>query len=52
MRPHKLIMKNFGPFLDESLDFDALGDVVYMIVGETGAGKTMIFDAISFALLG
>ncbi|MBQ7636976.1 MAG: SMC family ATPase [Lachnospiraceae bacterium] len=52
MRPHKLIMKNFGPFLDESLDFDALGDVVYMIVGETGAGKTMIFDAISFALFG
>ena len=45
-------MENFGPFIDETVDFNRVGDEVYMIVGNTGAGKTMIFDAISFALFG
>lgn len=52
MKPHKLHMKNFGPFINETVDFDKIGDVVYLIVGDTGAGKTMIFDGISIALFG
>ena len=52
MKPHKLYMQNFGQFTNETVDFDKIGDVVYMIVGDTGAGKTMIFDGISIALFG
>ncbi|MCR5214127.1 MAG: SMC family ATPase [Eubacterium sp.] len=52
MRPHKLVMKNFGPFLDETIDFDKLGDGVYLILGDTAIGKTMIYDALSIGLFG
>lgn len=53
MRPIKLKMTGFGPYIDETVDFMRLGDKgIYLITGDTGAGKTMIFDAITFALYG
>jgi exonuclease SbcC len=50
MRPLKLTLENFGPFRHETLDFEALGDSLFLIWGPTGSGKTTIFDAICFAL--
>ena len=53
MKPHKLTMKAFGPFADETtVDFDAMGNSIYLICGDTGAGKTTIFDGIMYALYG
>lgn len=54
MRPTKLTMSAFGPYADVTVvDFDSLGSSgVYLVCGDTGAGKTMIFDAICFALFG
>lgn len=54
MRPTKLVMSAFGPYADVcDIDFDALGTSgVYLVCGDTGAGKTMIFDAICYALFG
>lgn len=53
MRPHKLIMKAFGPFAKETeVDFDAMGNDVYLITGATGSGKTTIFDGIVYTLFG
>ena len=54
MRPIELKMSAFGPFAGlTTLRFDALGtDGLYLITGDTGAGKTTIFDAIIYALYG
>ena len=54
MRPVKLIISAFGPYAGEvSLDMASLGDRgLYLITGDTGAGKTTIFDAIAFSLYG
>lgn len=54
MRPLKLIINAFGPYAGkEELDFTKLnGNNIFVISGPTGAGKTTIFDAISFALFG
>ncbi|MGL4344352.1 MAG: AAA family ATPase [Cellulosilyticaceae bacterium] len=54
MRPLKLIMSAFGPYGDEQvLDFTVLeGRNIFLVTGVTGAGKTTVFDAISYALFG
>lgn len=54
MRPLKLTMSAFGPYAGvETIDFEKLNDKnIFLITGPTGAGKTTIFDAISYALFG
>lgn len=54
MRPIKLTMRAFGPYAGTTeVDFTKLGQSgIYLVTGDTGAGKTTIFDALSFALFG
>ncbi|MBQ3565792.1 MAG: SMC family ATPase [Oscillospiraceae bacterium] len=54
MRPLKLTISAFGSYLDETvIDFEKLGEKgIYLITGDTGAGKTTIFDAVTYALYG
>ena len=53
MKPLKIAMSAFGSYAGEvTVDFEKAGHGIFLITGDTGAGKTTIFDAIAFALFG
>ena len=53
MRPKKLVMQAFGSYGKKTeIDFTKPVQNLFLITGDTGAGKTTIFDAIVFALFG
>ena len=51
MKPLLIKLRNIGPFVNEQIDFSKLENM-FLITGNTGAGKTFIFDAMTFALYG
>jgi exonuclease SbcC len=54
VKPHRLVLAGFGAFAKRAeIDFDRLSEFgLYLIIGETGSGKTTIFDAMTYALYG
>lgn len=52
MKPLYLEMKAFGSYQDAVIDFTKMDHGIFLITGDTGAGKTTIFDAIVYALYG
>ncbi len=53
MKPIKLTMSAFGSYRGvERIDFTGIQNGCFLITGDTGAGKTTIFDAVTYALYG
>ena len=53
MKPVRLEMQAFGPYDERTvIDFGPLSQGLFLVTGETGSGKTMIFDAMTYALFG
>ncbi|WP_111765379.1 AAA family ATPase [Nakamurella deserti] len=54
MKLHQLALSAFGPYPGQlEIDFDRLGaDGLFLLHGDTGAGKTSLLDAVAFALFG
>lgn len=53
MKPLRLTISAFGPYAGvQQIDFTKLHEQIFVISGPTGAGKTTIFDAISYVLFG
>lgn len=53
MRPLELELQYFGPYQHEIIDFTQFQDQsLFLVAGNTGAGKTTIFDAMCYALFG
>lgn len=54
MKPHRLILRAFGPFVrQQTVDFDLLPeDALFLIHGPTGAGKSTLLDGLCYALYG
>lgn len=52
MKPIYIEMQAFGSYQKEKIDFTKANHGLFLITGDTGAGKTTIFDAITFALYG
>ena len=50
MKPIYIEMNAFGSYQKERIDFDEVNRGLFLITGDTGAGKTTIFDAITYAL--
>lgn len=53
MKPLKLKLDNFGPYEEQTIDFESFEEIpLFLISGKTGSGKTTLFDAMCFALFG
>ncbi|MEG0590712.1 MAG: AAA family ATPase, partial [Lachnospiraceae bacterium] len=51
MKPITLVMSAFGSYAErEMVDFKNVQHGLFLITGDTGAGKTTIFDAMTYAL--
>lgn len=53
MKPIRIVMSAFGSYAGkETVSFETVQHGIFLITGDTGAGKTTIFDAVTFALYG
>ena len=53
MIPQKLVMQGFGPYRDrQEIDFNKVGtDGIFLMYGDTGAGKSAILDGVTLSLI-